>query len=361
MRINTLKHIGAGSLLLLLMLTLPQPLPAAEIDISEAESLALEASNEIRRAAEQIAISSFATELALRAYLPQLKVNYSRSRQTDYYAPDSDVFQFGAAISQPVFNGGRNLKTAALNNINSALSITALEEQKRQLKDQVFQLFYGILLNREKLSIQRELLELSNTRMEITERKHLLGAVTELDCIEASIEIQNIRLEILDTEYSMKIQVRDFSILTGHPLRFCEENPQELKGSVDRNYSGLKLQTADSSFYNAMAQKNNINIRRMEAELIKRRTELDISNSAFLPIVSLEAALNIRGTKLPLQEPGCSVSLQFDFPEFPAPLTFTNAAGIQDRNCLSLSTASEIDILPDFNFLVTKKTGRAAA
>ena len=329
-----------------------------EIDLNTAERLALESSAGIMNAREQIQLAILQNKLNLRGFLPSLDISFNSNRIVKLHSADSNSLQLGFNISQPIFDGGRSLEALRLAEIQLNLQSAALENSIEELRDTVWQLFHGILLNKEKFKLQKELLEISIEQLIVTAKKYEMGALTELDYLEAAIEVREMELDIMETETEAEGLTQDFAALLGFDYHFFEEDPLELSGSLDREYRGLQLWAEDREMWEQIALNDNLELKGKRVELEQIKTEYEISKRAFIPSISLKANLSFSGSRFPLQEPGGSLSLGFDFPNKPAPAGLTIGSGFRDSEQISRSGGSELSVLPELGFIVDEETAK---
>lgn len=339
----------------LLILLLPTAGFGLELSLPAAERLAIESSPEIRNAREQISLAALKNQLDLRNFLPSIDLSYSSSRQTNFYAEDSDSIQLGIDISQPLFDGGRTLKSRKLTEIQLGLQASSLELQIEQLRNQVWKLYFSLLMNREKLKLQRELLEISIQQLSIALRKYEMGALTELDYLEAAVEVRNIEIEIFDTENSEQQLCQDLAVIMGFDPRHFAENPLKLTGSIKREYPGAPLWADDYRAWVEISMDRNLELKQQQASLHQLKAEYDVLQTSFIPTVSLAASLYVQGTAFPLQQPGCSFSLQLDFPYDPLPSDISLGGGLQGSTQYSTSSGGNAELLPALDFVVNQK------
>lgn len=345
-----------NQILLLIFFLSPCTVFPTEIDLRTAERLALESSKQIINIRGQIELAVLNNKLDLRNFLPSLDINYSSGRQVNLYSADSDTIQLGFNISQPVFDGGRALKKLNLSEIQIGLQASNLKLQIEGLRDNVWQLFYGLLLNKEKLLLQKELLEISIEQLTIASRKLQMGALTELDYLEAAVEVQNLELDILDTQAEEDTYTKDFAVLLGFDHRYFEDNPLKLTGTIEREYPGMQLWEDNYKTYEGIAAVENLELNQKEAELYRLKTEYDIMQTSFIPNISLVASFYLRGTRFPLQEPGSSCSLKFEFPFVAMPAGINIGLSTDSGQQISSSAGSNASIFPDSGFIVDQKT-----
>ncbi len=345
-----------NSLILILFLTSAAEIFAFEIDLETAERLAVEASDDIITAREQIQLALLQNKINIRSFLPEVDFSYSDNRQTNMHSADSELIRLGLSIKQPLFNGGRNLENLRLAEVQIKMQTAALENSIEDLRDRVWEMFFGLLLNEQKKKLQLELLDITERQYLVSEKKYSIGALTELDLIEAAIEIKSMQLDIMDTETETAGLIRDFAILLGFDETFADRNSLELIGSLDRNYHGMQLWANDHSVWEQIAVSGNHELKEKRVELLQANTQHELSKTAFLPSIFIEASLFMSGSDFPLQEPGGTISLKAEFPFNQAPSSINAAGGFSSKDRKSSSGDAEIAMLPSLSYIVQNRT-----
>ncbi|HAK46236.1 MAG TPA: hypothetical protein DCO79_10015 [Spirochaeta sp.] len=331
------------------------PISAVDISLEYAQRLAVQSSPQLRAAREQLELAALKHDLDIRAFLPTVSLSFSSGAQVNTGASDSDSLQFELGLNQPLFDGGRTFIARELTEIELELQAVLFEQQVEELRDGIWQLFYSLLLNREKMELQKELLDISIEQLEIAAAKYKLGKMTELDYLEASIEVQNMELDILDTESSERNLVQDFAAAMGFDPWYFEEVPLNLVGSLNREYEGLNLWTDDYLFYTEKALYDNAELKQQRVELNKADTQLDVIKASWIPTISLDSSFYVQGDGFPMQEPGFTFSIVADFPWSVMPSS-VNAGGGARSNQVSGSSGANVDILPSMDFIVNERS-----
>ena len=337
--------------LIILMIFLPAAVFALDLDLQQAERFAVSNSAELRNAVDDLRLSEFRYRLKMRDFLPFFKISGSSARRVNMYSPDSDSIQLGLSIEQLIFDGGQTLIGLNLQKKQFALMSAGINSLKRDIRNTTRELFYRLLLIREKLRLQKDLLEATSCQLEINKKEYELGAITELDYLETAIEVQNIKLDILNTETDEQESAALLYEFIGLDDSFSDNNQIKIIGSIDRNYPGLNLFESDSALFENIAAGGNLDLQYKKAELDKQESEYRLNRISLIPRLTAEASFFVRGTQFPLQEPGASVSLKINFPFTPLPSEIILGTGKSDKTQSSLSENAESSVLSNLNFI----------
>jgi hypothetical protein len=163
-------------------------------------------------------------------------------------------------------------------------------------------------------------------------------------------------MDVINEQINRDSLIKDFAHLTGHDPDYFMEDSLELRGTIDREYEGLPLWKKDYQAYEYYALIKNPVLKTKEAELRKLFTEYEHSKTSWIPRVSLEGAIYLRGTVFPLQDLDGSLSLKIDFPFPPTPSALSFGAGGQGENQVTGSFTANNQLLPDLDFVTNEQT-----
>ncbi len=153
------------------------------------------------------------------------------------------------------------------------------EQTSRETEVNIRKLFYGLLLQQENVSIQKESLSNAESRWRQAERLYNSGSVPRLQMLNARVTYENKKPEILNAENSLKQSKEMFAFLLG--LSYGEDF--ELVGAIEFSYVDVN---ADELFRTYIDQNRDIQ------DLRKKKDLLDLSIrakqlSTFTPSLSV--------------------------------------------------------------------------
>ncbi|MBD5409734.1 MAG: TolC family protein [Treponema sp.] len=106
------------------------------------------------------------------------------------------------------------------------------DQAQRDMEVNVRKLFYGILLSKENLDIQREKLENAQKRYNQATINYRNGLVPEMSVLNAQVTYENQKPTVMSTEQSLKQTMDTFAFLLGFPYG----TNIELDGSIETAY-----------------------------------------------------------------------------------------------------------------------------
>lgn len=336
-----------GALLLLIPRGFAQEV--VRLDLFTAESLALANSTELNRLAQEHRNNLYSHRLSLRSYLPQVKLNYSDSRSVIVGSDDSNSLQMGVSLSQPLFNGGRTVLKRRLEGIQLGLKGAEQDQQRESLRDQVWQVFHSFITLKEKLRLQRELKVVSDEQFLITQTEHNLGSLTDVDLLDASLEVQTLEIQLLETETALEEMAYKFKQLLGLDQRLAVEP----EGELSPEYRGIPL-VDEPEMYADLALQRNPSLRSLQFNIQQAKAQLDITRRLWLPNISLRGSYTLSGASYPLQESSLSAQVDVEFLHTAFPVTVTLGINNTGPEQYGRNQSSQGNLLSDLNFLIGK-------
>jgi outer membrane protein TolC len=339
-------------LLLILPLGAEDSSRTGAISIRDAEKAALANATDLR-------LSFLRSRAAIRAYrfgvrdlLPSLSFEIDESQSVVMNAPDSAAKIWSITIGQPVFSGGRVLRQRALSAIQLALQARDYADQQDSLLDTVHELYYRVLVQKEKLSIQHDVRRTTKEQVRIARTEREIGDILEVDLLDAELELSSIDLEIRAAETLLE----EYEYQLKQVLGMDPDELLRLEGGIDTDYAGIVL-PRDKDFFFKIAAENNTDLKKQDLEIRKAREQLRSLQSWYLPDIDLEVTLYASGVRYPLQDPGLSGKLNLSFPLRPFPLSSSISAGGTPGKSLNLGRTAGVGFLQDIGYWTDRTVG----
>ncbi len=166
-------------------------------------------------------------ELPVLFLPPNTAFNPSSATQTIKLGSDNS-FSVGASLSQVLFNAKVN------NAIRIAEDYEAFNRQNLQATTEdvilaVKQTFYGVLLLRKVVEVNREGLDLASANFENVKLLFKEGLVSEFDLLRAEVQKANQEPEVSKAENNLEVAMNALRNLLGYPLDQPVEISEELQ------------------------------------------------------------------------------------------------------------------------------------
>jgi outer membrane protein TolC len=342
--------------LALLLLTIPlgaqDENPTRAISMSDAEKAALANATGLRLAFQRSQAAVRAYRFGVRDLLPRLSLEINESQSIVMNAPDSAAKSWSLTIGQPVFSGGRVLRQHALSALQLAMQARDYADQQDTLLDTVHELYYRVLVQKEKLRIQHDVRQTTEQQVRIARTEREIGSILEVDLLDAELELSSIDLEIRAAETLLE----EYEYQLKQVLGMDPDERLELEGGIDTAYAGIVL-PLDKEYFFKIAAENNTDLKKQDLEIRKAREELRHIESWYLPNIDLEVTLSVSGERYPLQDPGLSGTLNLSFPSRPFPLSSSVSAGGTPGKTLDLGRAANLGLLQDLGYWTDRTVG----
>ena len=314
---------------------------AVPISLGEAEARALASSTELAILRLRTRAQGRAYVLGVREYLPRLSLAANGSQTIVTGGPDTRVESWSFTVKQPLFDGGRLAVQRALSHAQLLLDSRSYADSEDALVDTVRGLYWQALVQQEKLLIQEEIRGITAHQVEIARMERRIGAIREIDLVEAELEEARVTLTIGDTRAILEERMDRLR----ESLGMGPGDELALSGKIDAAYSGLGLPDAEA--FIAIALANNTQVKRRELEARSALEALRAARASFVPRISLAITVGISGERRPLQDPSLSGELAIDFPSRAFPFSASLSSGKTGSGQVSAGSSGQIGVLED--------------
>jgi outer membrane protein TolC len=336
---------GVSPLLLLAVMSAgpatAQQLPdTVELSLTSALSLALERSEEVRFAEQQVRVASAQVRSARSSLLPQIntQIGYTKTLRSvfqgaGFEVPDSLRFEpdslaslaerigylerntpnaaFGAlgslfgnlpfgrenawtaaaTLSQPLFSGGRIMSGVQLARHAETAAEASLREARSDISLAVRQSYYGALLASEAEEIVAASVDLAEQHLDRVRLLLETGQASELDALRAEVELENLRPQLVQARNARQLAALNLKRLVNVPIDAPVRLSTQLS-AVDPalpDPADVQLPTLSEA---ERQLERRASIEAAEQQIEMRREQVDMARGAYLPSVNLMANLS---------------------------------------------------------------------
>ncbi|MEX1183706.1 MAG: TolC family protein [Gemmatimonadota bacterium] len=312
---------------------------SVELSLTAALESALEQSEEVRTAEQQVRMSSAQVQTARSNLLPQIntQLGYTKTLRSVFqgavfevpdslkFEPDSlasleerigylernvDNAAFGvlgnlfgnlpfgrenawvaaASLSQPVFAGGRLRSGVQLAQHAETAAEAALQETRGDVMLQVREAYYGAQLAGEAEEIVEASVELASQHLERVQLMLETGQASELDALRAEVELENLRPQLLQARNARELALLNLKRLVNIPMAAPVRLTTELEAADPALLAPADVQLPGLVEVAALLEQR-ASVRAAEQQVEIRREQVDMARAAYLPSVSLVANL----------------------------------------------------------------------
>lgn len=201
---------------------------AHSLTLYEAISLAKETLPSYKASVISVNSTEALYNASLSPYLPTLDLSTTHSR---IYASDEEfaMRSYDATLSYTLFDGGNRRANRNIARLNLDISKEDLRENFLELEYNVKVAFYTVISVKETLEQRKIQLQDAQKDHEVAEGRYNLGVAKLSDVLQASVRLEQAKLNVIQSEGDLKKALSDLNSLIGRPLN----NQYDIEGSLD--------------------------------------------------------------------------------------------------------------------------------
>lgn len=258
------------------------------LSLSEAVAHALRVSDEVRRAAADIAVADAQTDAARAGGLPQLRLNgtytllfeNARAQAVGQLFNQPQTYNINANVSQSLFQGGRIIAGyRAARAVRASVRLNA-QEAKTQLTLDVLRAYLDAAFASRVAEIRGGSVRLAGERLGQAERLQAAGRLARYDVLRARVERANLEPLVIAAEADRDLALlelrRLLNIPSARPIRLSTPITPETVAHLVRLAANDTVASADRA-----------SVRSAELVARARRFGVSAARAEFLPTVSI--------------------------------------------------------------------------
>ncbi|HAP70356.1 MAG TPA: TolC family protein, partial [Flavobacteriales bacterium] len=284
------------------ILLLPSTISAQEmLSRDEAMKLALEYNYDIQVAQKSIESAKNNASIYNSGYLPtataagngQITYNAGENQtvQGDFSFDPAEAYNYSASVglNYVIFNGlGRMYNYKQLKEQHNLTELQA----KQIIENTMLQLsnaYFEIARLAENISILQTALDISKTRQTRAEYSYEYGQGTQLNILNAEVDVNNDSINLLNTKQQLENAKRNLNLITGRSL--------DTDFTIDTNV--VFTMAFDADELTAKALERNIQIAQTKSQLKNSEYAIKASRAGWFPALSVNAAYAYQGQNNP--------------------------------------------------------------
>ncbi len=193
----------------------------------------------------------------------------------------SNMWSAGVVVNLPIIVPSL-WKNIQLTSIDVELAIEKSRSSKIELANQVKKAFYGVLLAQDSYNVYKKTFDTESDVLKDIQNKFDQGLVAEYDLITASVRLQNIIPEMLQTKNSVQLAILQLKALMGIDL----EVPLGITGSLEDYEDKMYADLLDTD----LSLINNSDLRQIDLQIEQLKKVYELRTAQYLP--TLTANLN---------------------------------------------------------------------
>lgn len=187
--------------------------------------------------------------------------NPSTDGRQELTSIEADKHNYKASVSlqQPLFTWGKLYNSYKQAKLNLQAAKQGLKSEKHKLDLEVTKAFYGVILAREFVKVSEK--AVAQVEKHVKTAKDLLeaGAATDYDVLRASVQLANVRSQLIKAKNSLRLAKESFKITLGLELK-TEVN---VEGKLEYNQKSFQLEELLN-----MAMENRPDLRQLELQVL---------------------------------------------------------------------------------------------
>ena len=193
----------------------------------------------------------------------------------------SNMWSAGVVVNLPIIVPSL-WKNIQLTSIDVELAVEQSRSSKIELANQVKKAFYGALLAQDSYNVYKKTFDTESEVLKDIQNKFEQGLVAEYDLITASVRLQNIIPEMLQTRNAVQLAILQLKALMGIDL----EVPLGIIGSLENYEDDMYADLLDTD----LSLINNSDLRQIDLQIEQLKKVYELRTSQYLP--TLTANLN---------------------------------------------------------------------
>ncbi|MBN1649669.1 MAG: TolC family protein [Spirochaetales bacterium] len=323
------------------------------LDFWDAQVLAMQNSEDLDLVNLGLIIAQKRLSLQNRVYFPYLTISYNNNNSVITQGEDSVQHQLDFSINQMLFDGGITKTQLDISKIELSLQQQAIARKQIELMDTVWNVYQNILILQEKIKIQKENYTLAQDQLVIVRKRLELGAIREIDLIEAELEVTSMYQGIVETEFQLEDAWHDFKQLIAVPA----EAEVVLTEKIDKDYNGRILKYNSEELYK-IALKNSQDLQTLDFQVYQKQKEYEYAAKTYIPVINGVFTFSFSGDAFPLGSPSFNASLEIKFrdPLFPFQTSF---GASKSGRSTGLNGAASTSVAQDLSLPISKQEIKA--
>lgn len=277
----------------------PEARQSVTLTLDKAVEYALENSRTLKTADIDLEVKKRSTDNSWNILLPTMQLNGTMSRATEFNPSSSATPMMINAVTGgqlPVqtdfedeesrwsviggFSFSWNFSIAYIQQIRASHAsfenqLISFEQTQKETELNVKKLFYGLLLQRESLNIQRTTLENARNRAIQAETNYKNGSIPELSLLQAQVSYENMKPEVEQAQRAYRQNLDMLALVLGLPVG----TDIKLEGKIEPVYINTD--------YDSLLQKygsNSLDLKALDKNIDLLKLNLSALNlSRFVP------------------------------------------------------------------------------
>jgi len=274
------------------------------ITFSDAASLAVSYSADLRQNRSSLALREGAWKWGLRAYFPRMGLTVSENDRLQQIGADSFVKNYGISLDQLVWDGGKTSLSRKLEQMELRLASASIDRMETEIAESAISAYRNVLSSRAIVDIKKSALLVLEEQRRILKEEVLLGLALSVDLAGADINLSEAKLDLFSLQLDLGEMEKQFAELLG-----LEELPL-LTEKIDPARS-VVFPSAEAAA--SLVRERNPDLKEAQFSITKKQAELKYASNSWIPSFRVIGNFGLSGQKYPLTRYNWSIGINIDF------------------------------------------------
>jgi outer membrane protein len=274
------------------------------LTLEESIETALANNLQVNVSSEMVKQAEYSREEAFTFFLPKLSSSFTYTRLDEeqvmefggmpFIVADANLYNFGLALSQPLYTGGR-LRAVYLQ-AKENIQRTEFERQTvvQNLSFDVKKGYFSILKAKRGVQTVNSLKDMAQEHLKIAETLFKEGLVTKMDVLKTEVFLADTEQQIIQAENSLALSKSSFSFLLNQPL----SSEFEVEDVLERRKGENSFE-----YWTELSYQQRPELRAVESVVKVYGYNIETEKSGYMPQVFLFGNyLWDRGSQSPVDE-----------------------------------------------------------
>ncbi|MEM4755764.1 MAG: TolC family protein, partial [Candidatus Woesearchaeota archaeon] len=242
-----------------------------------------------------------------REFFPTLTLSYLQTEEVRERALDSRQHKLSIDASITIYDGGKRKHAYNAAQLKSILAANEYRIALNNLIATITKAYLGVLQARDIIAIHELTLSQGKMQLSFIQKEFALGDATKLDALAIEAKVKEMELNLEKAKNDLVHRINQFKLL----LKIDRTVPLIIFGNIEKDFQIFPPdERIDEDLLIALALKNRKEIESANAEYKLAMNALHMSETYYLPQLSLGFNYNLSDQEFFPREKGWGISVQ---------------------------------------------------
>lgn len=278
-----------------------------EINLERALSIGILNNFELKAIKSQKKNNDLIIRESWREFFPTLTLSYLQTEEVRERALDSRQHKLSIDASITIYDGGKRKHAYNAAQLKSILAANEYRIALNNLIATITKAYLGVLQARDIIAIHELTLSQGKMQLSFIQKEFALGDATKLDALAIEAKVKEMELNLEKAKNDLVHRINQFKLL----LKIDRTVPLIIFGNIEKDFQIFPPdERIDEDLLIALALKNRKEIESANAEYKLAMNALHMSETYYLPQLSLGFNYNLSDQEFFPREKGWGISVQ---------------------------------------------------